>query len=229
MESAYQNAMWLAWWQDSDWVVRSLFLLLIALSVVSWAIIFLKSWHLGALDRSERRLARALTSGEDTVRDVTTKESGPLSARLVRHTLAIAGTGPFTETDRQALREHLDQEISQARLQLESQLTVLASIGSSAPFIGLLGTVWGIMHALGSLHGAEALSLDQVAGPVGEALVATAAGLFTAIPAVVAYNLLVRRLRRVGTLLGINTLRLLDGRLRGPWAVAPGAGSARGD
>ena len=93
---------------------------------------------------------------------------------------------------------------------LESDLTLLASIGSAAPFIGLLGTVWGIMHALDSLDGSQGLSLEMVAGPVGEALVATAAGLFTAIPAVMAYNLLVRRLRRLGALLGGNALLILD-------------------
>jgi len=207
VETAYQHAMWFAWWQGADWVVRGIFLLLVALSVASWTIILFKSWHLASVDRQERRIA--LGGGRQVAPDPRAASTSR-SAKVVDRALAAASGTTTGESGRRALREYLEQELAQERLHLESQLTVLASIGSSAPFIGLLGTVWGIMHALGSLHGSDALGLDQVAGPVGEALVATAAGLFTAIPAVVAYNLLVRRLRRVGTLMGGNALRLLD-------------------
>ncbi|MEO5378913.1 MAG: MotA/TolQ/ExbB proton channel family protein [Magnetococcus sp. DMHC-6] len=99
--------------------------------------------------------------------------------------------------------------VREKRVDLENGLTFLASIGTSAPFIGLFGTVWGIMHALEGLGHQTSLSLDLVAGPVAEALVATAAGLFAAIPAALGYNLLLRRLRHVMTLAEGNLLRLL--------------------
>ena len=96
------------------------------------------------------------------------------------------------------------------RLALEGGLTWLATVGNAAPFIGLLGTVWGIMHALRGLKGVAGLTMEMVAGPVAEALVATAAGLFTAIPAVMAYNLLVRLLRRVTGHLEANALARVE-------------------
>jgi biopolymer transport protein ExbB len=80
---------------------------------------------------------------------------------------------------------------------MESGLTFLASVGSTAPFIGLFGTVWGIYHALVALSGSSSVVLDKVAGPVGEALIMTAGGLFVAIPAVLAYNALTRGNRLV--------------------------------
>jgi len=84
-----------------------------------------------------------------------------------------------------------------AQANLEGGLTFLASVGSTAPFIGLFGTVWGIYHALVALSGSNSVVLDKVAGPVGEALIMTAAGLFVAIPAVLAYNALTRANRLV--------------------------------
>ena len=85
--------------------------------------------------------------------------------------------------------------VAQARV--ERGLTFLASVGSTAPFVGLFGTVWGIYHALVGLSGASQVVLDKVAGPVGEALIMTAAGLFVAIPAVLAYNACTRANRLV--------------------------------
>jgi biopolymer transport protein ExbB/TolQ len=107
------------------------------------------------------------------------------------------------------VQDRLDDLQAPIRMKQESYLTVLATIGSSAPFIGLLGTVWGIMHALQVLVGQE-LSLETIAGPVGEALVATAAGLFAAIPALIAYNLLVRWLRSLNATTAANTRGLVD-------------------
>lgn len=92
-----------------------------------------------------------------------------------------------------ALRNH----ILHAQARMESGLTFLASVGSTAPFIGLFGTVWGIYHALIALSGSSSVVLDKVAGPVGEALIMTAGGLFVAIPAVLAYNALTRGNRLV--------------------------------
>jgi biopolymer transport protein ExbB len=86
------------------------------------------------------------------------------------------------------LTRALRSEMLRVQAKVEGGLTLLASVGSTAPFIGLFGTVWGIYHALTGLSGASRVVLDKVAGPVGEALIMTAAGLFVAIPAVLAYN-----------------------------------------
>lgn len=86
----------------------------------------------------------------------------------------------------------LRQEINRVSLRLERGLTLLASVGATAPFVGLLGTVWGIYHALAAVSAAGTVTIDQVAGPVGEALVMTAFGLVVAIPAVLAYNAFIR-------------------------------------
>ena len=118
----------------------------------------------------------------------------------------VAGLAGVSGAERENLAQALLRE---SRLELEGGLTPLATIGNTAPFIGLFGTVWGIMHALQGLSSAEALSMDLVAGPVAEALVATAAGLFTAIPAVVGYNLLLRQLRRVFGAAETNAVRIL--------------------
>ena len=93
------------------------------------------------------------------------------------------------------LRQSLRQERHSQLTRLESGLAVLASIGSTAPFIGLFGTVWGIMHALKGISASGSAGLDVVAGPIGEALIATAMGIATAIPAVLAYNYFLRQSR----------------------------------
>jgi biopolymer transport protein ExbB len=84
-----------------------------------------------------------------------------------------------------------------AKAALESGLTAIATIGSTAPFVGLFGTVWSIFNALMAIEGEGPVLINQVAGPVGEALIMTAAGLFVAIPAVIAYNALVRTNRLI--------------------------------
>lgn len=98
--------------------------------------------------------------------------------------------------DRREILEHtLRQQIHVEQTRLEDGLGILASVGSTAPFIGLFGTVWGIMHALISISQAGSAGLDVVAGPIGEALIATAVGIAAAVPAVLAYNYFRRRVR----------------------------------
>jgi biopolymer transport protein ExbB len=110
------------------------------------------------------------------------------------HTSRSLGAGvSLSESLTRALRNRM----LSSQASLETGLTFLASVGSTAPFIGLFGTVWGIYHALVALSGSTSVVLDKVAGPVGEALIMTAAGLFVAIPAVLAYNALTRANRLV--------------------------------
>lgn len=178
------------WWDDADWIVRGVFITLIVMSIISWTIMIYKAWQLTVAYKGERAMAQ-----------------GGASSTGLPSTYVAAGIKGIGAQDREALAQALLRE---SRLNFEGGLTPLATIGNTAPFIGLFGTVWGIMHALQGLSGAEALSMDLVAGPVAEALVATAAGLFTAIPAVVGYNLLLRQLRRLFGAADSNTLRILS-------------------
>jgi biopolymer transport protein ExbB len=178
---------WLSWWENADWIIRSVFVLLIGLSVTSWSIIFYKVVQFAQAQAAERAFARMLRNGE-----------------APRHPLFHNLSDP-NDQDREA---RLHQALTERRLSLEGGLTPLATIGNSAPFIGLFGTVWGIMHALQALGGTSTLTMALIAGPVAEALVATAAGLFTAIPAVVGYNLLLRRLRLLMVMMEGNALLL---------------------
>lgn len=178
-------------WAASDAVGRAVALLLLAMSCASWALIGWKSW---LLLRARRGLRQALpacwaAADWDEARTALLRLDSerlllPLldAARAPQGALA-AGLPPAARLTR-PLRDQL-----QASLQsLRRGQVLLASIGATAPFVGLLGTVWGIYQALLGLGGGGALSIERIAGPVGEALVMTAAGLIVAIPAVLAYN-----------------------------------------
>lgn len=192
---------WTAWWINADTVVRGIFILLIILSLAGWTIIIAKWWQLNEVLGRERNLRKNLEQ----------KATIDPALSLLRDAVPSLGehhSGVRWET-------YILYHTKEKRVELESGLTFLASIGVATPFIGLLGTVWGIMHALAGLNHHASLSLDLVAGPVAEALVATAAGLFAAIPAVVGYNLLIRRLRRLMTAAEGNLLRIMDMQTQG--------------
>ncbi|MBF0622794.1 MAG: MotA/TolQ/ExbB proton channel family protein [Magnetococcales bacterium] len=198
----------LSWWASSDWVVRGVFIVLIVASVISWTIILYKYWQISVISRGENRLERLLFTYECTKGLSKLEKKGRPSGVLIRTLRKWKASG--LPKNRHGLEMEIAHSIREQRIYLENGLTFLATIGSGAPFIGLLGTVWGIMHALSALDGVSTLTMDLVAGPVSEALVATAVGLFTAIPAVMGYNMLVRKLRRVmATLEGIG-LRLVN-------------------
>ncbi|MEG3638074.1 MotA/TolQ/ExbB proton channel family protein [Magnetococcus sp. PR-3] len=186
--------LWFGWWQDADWVVRSVFMTLLFASLISWSVILYKWVQLRHLLHGERTL---FTACQDPSTQPVWRSNMP-SAQLQAHMHAL------TAAQHHAIERILAQLLKQQRLKLENGLSILASIAASAPFIGLFGTVWGIMHALQGLGAQSTVSLDLVAGPVAEALVATALGLFAAIPALLGYNMLVRLLKRVmGYLEGI--------------------------
>jgi biopolymer transport protein ExbB len=184
-------------------IVQSTLWVLIGFSVLTWSIILLKAFDQWRLQRANRAYSRAFWSASNLA---AASELSAVEGSLAR--LAGAGFDVLREApaegspslqlsgDRQDILERcLRQRIQQERHQIEQGLTVLASIGSTSPFIGLFGTVWGIMHALQDITKAGAASLDVVAGPIGEALVATAIGIATAIPAVLAYNFFLRRVK----------------------------------
>ena len=180
--------------EQSDAVGRAVAVLLLLMSIGAWALIVWKTlllrramadlnraipafWDAASLDEGRARLSglereRLLCLLVDAARQVPTGVN-----------LATQGAADSQRTRR--LRDALQQGLGH----LQFGQVVLASIGSTSPFIGLFGTVWGIYHALVAIGTGGAFSIDKVAGPVGEALVMTAAGLAVAIPAVLAYNL----------------------------------------
>ena len=198
----------LHWWRQGDAVTQGTALLLLAMSVASWVVILWKArvmrraladvarctaafWQAPSLDVAVQRLqsfdrealvlsmvvaTKSVATRPDSAEQATLATSGSLSQQLTR-----------------VLRDALHGALG--RLQWGQVL--LATVGSTAPFVGLLGTVWGIYHALSAMAGAGQITIDRVAGPVGEALVMTAAGLAVAIPAVLAYNVFGRFIGRI--------------------------------
>jgi biopolymer transport protein ExbB len=186
-------------WQQGDVVSHALAIILLLMSVASWSLLTIKlleQWRVRQALRhavpafwqagSQQAAQQALLAhdGSGLVAGLAAEAAQAAQAYAAKSGLGLGG-----ELDAGAyLGRMLQQALLQAQSRLEQGLTVLASIGATAPFIGLFGTVWGIYHALIGLSGRSQMTIDQVAGPVGEALVMTAIGLFVAIPAVLAYN-----------------------------------------
>jgi len=195
-------------WNQSDAVTHATAVILALLSIFSWQLILGKiAAHLRYRWSHQRVLAEfwrpaslplavaALRRDDRSGLFGSLALAGALAAQSCQmHSAKGIGAGVDAN---EFLTRALRQGMVQAQARMESGLTFLASVGSTAPFIGLFGTVWGIYHALAGLAGATQVVLDKVAGPVGEALIMTAAGLFVAIPAVLAYNASVRANRLV--------------------------------
>ena len=189
-------------WMQADGLIRVNVYLLFAMSVASWFLIILKTWS----GIKARRVLRSLDafwaapSIDQALATLAARDSEALLAPLARAAVeasraTVAGSSWSGPSDR--LTRALRSAIQAVTARLESGLTLLASVGATAPFVGLLGTVWGIYHALLNVAASGSLSIDKVAGPVGEALIMTAFGLGVAIPAVLAYNGIARANRLV--------------------------------
>ncbi len=181
-------------WSDNDAIGRTVVALLLAMSVSAWVLIFWKGWVLLRARRDIDRAVGAFWAADNLAAGRTRLQA--LDREQVLLPLLDAGTQlepAGTLATHAALGSQLTRRLRDALQRSLAHLrfgqVLLASIGSTAPFIGLFGTVWGIYHALISISAAGALTIDKVSGPVGEALVMTAAGLAVAIPAVLAYNL----------------------------------------
>lgn len=185
-------------WSQLDWVGRSLAVLLFGMSLVTWALLL--GWFLEGLIASMRR-NRAPASAVPTDIELLPPSGGHHESALLDEVqtalrrraegASFADAGGLAAHLTRVLRQRLDA-VSVAQ---EWGLTMLASIASIAPYVGLLGTVWGIYHALIRISATGQAGLDAVAGPVGEALIMTALGLAVAIPAVFGHNLRQRRNR----------------------------------
>jgi biopolymer transport protein ExbB len=186
---------------QADGITRLVALLLLGMSVASWVVILWKAWLLqraaGDVGRATAAFwqAPALSEARQRVagfdRDQLVLPLVDATADQPGGSLAAAGdrSQQLTRVLRDALHGILDK--------LQFGQVLLATVGSTAPFVGLLGTVWGIYHALIGIAAAGQISIDKIAGPVGEALIMTAAGLAVAIPAVLGYNIFGRRIGRI--------------------------------
>ena len=189
---------------DGSLVSRAVAALLLAMSVASWAVMLCKAWLL-------RRASRDVARGTAAFWQATSLASAPLKVAAFDPSLwvtplvaalyalerrptgnTLASQGNMAAQRTRALRGALHRVVG--RLQFGQ--TLLATVGSTAPFVGLLGTVWGIYEALSAIATAGQITIDKLAGPVGEALIMTAAGLTVAIPAVLAYNIFGRLVAR---------------------------------
>ncbi len=183
-------------------VVNGTLWVLVAFSVITWTMIFYKSWQCWHLKRCNRAFGAAFWNAPDlsqAAKIAADSEAG--LARMARAGFQLlaelkAKTSPClrsTGSPYVLLERCLKQQIQTEQHLLESGLNLLASIGSTSPFVGLFGTVWGIMHALDNISKSGSASLEVVAGPIGEALITTAIGIAVAVPAVLAYNFFLRR------------------------------------
>lgn len=190
-------------WTQGDSVSHVVVLILLVMSILSWTQIALKAWrvwnrgriskalenfwHESTLEKAMKNLSAELGSSHNF------SELSTNAANAVQHFDNQKNNEIGKNLDRdEFITRALRQTINRATAKLESGMTVLASIGAVSPFVGLFGTVYGIYNALLGISAAGSASLNTVSGPVGEALIMTALGLFVAIPAVLAYNAFIR-------------------------------------
>jgi biopolymer transport protein TolQ len=187
-------------------VVQLVMLLLVVVSVSSWAAIFRKLFSLNRVKALNETFEREFWSGT-SMNDLfaaaakNARDSGPMERIFASgmrefqklREKRIADTSTLMDGARRAMRASFQREMDV----IESNLSFLASVGSVSPYVGLFGTVWGIMHAFTGLASLQQVTLATVAPGIAEALVATAIGLFAAIPAVVAYNRFARDIDRI--------------------------------
>ena len=187
------------------YVIDATFYILLIFSVLTWTIIFFKLWQFTSNNKNNATFNEAFWNVQNL------EQAKRLPDEIFKGTQShLAYEGLFWLDEYQRLRgksfkyagnpnellEHdLRGQLQKEQHALEGGLTVLASIGSTAPFVGLFGTVMGIMHAMHDITASGSTSLDVVAGPIGDALVATAIGIAVAVPAVLAYNYFLRRVK----------------------------------
>ncbi|CAN7417037.1 MotA/TolQ/ExbB proton channel family protein [Polaromonas sp. LjRoot131] len=176
-------------------------ILLLGMSVASWVVILWKTWLLHRAGGDVARSTAAFwqsASVEQAREKVAAFDREALVLPLIAATALPAGGTLATAGDKsQQLTRVLRDALHAVLHKLQFGQVLLATVGSTAPFVGLLGTVWGIYHALVGIASAGQITIDKVSGPVGEALIMTAAGLAVAIPAVLAYNIFGRYIGRI--------------------------------
>jgi biopolymer transport protein ExbB len=219
-----------AMWRQGDWVSKGTLIILVIMSMGSWYIIFVKLWEQSKLGREGRAMGQSFWKAP-SLKEGAAKLKANSAYRYIAETGLEAN-----EHHEGNLTENIDlntwvtmsvqRSVDNINNRLQDGLAFLATVGSTAPFVGLFGTVWGIYHALTAIGIAGQASIDKVAGPVGEALIMTAIGLAVAVPAVMGYNWLVRRnkvLMETVRAFGADVHAVLLGK-RGEPAQAPARG-----
>lgn len=191
----------MAIWSQGDMVIKAVALLLLLMSIVSWYVMVSRAWQVIRL-RAIVKHSKAFWHTQQFEQGLALLQQqqgfNPFVSLAVNGQDAVQHHaqsqqdlhGQISLTD--WLKETLRADIEESAERMQSGLPILASVGSTAPFVGLFGTVWGIYHALVGIGVSGQASIDKVAGPVGEALIMTAFGLAVAIPAVLGYNTLTR-------------------------------------
>ena len=186
---------------QGDAVIKVVAVLLLAMSVASWVVILWKAWLLrraaGDVSRSTAAFWQSPTVGEAQQKVGAFDREGLVLPLIVATQLDAPGSLAAAGDRSQQLTRLLRDALHRVLDKLQFGQVLLATVGSTAPFVGLLGTVWGIYHALIGIAAAGQITIDKVAGPVGEALIMTAAGLAVAIPAVLGYNIFGRLIGRI--------------------------------
>jgi biopolymer transport protein ExbB len=185
---------WQAFWDGSDGIGRIVALMLLTMSVACWVVILWKAW---VLRRSARDIGRAVPlfwaapSMVDGRKRLAAMDRERVLLPLLDAALTqpVAGSLEATGAREDQLTRRLRDGLHRGLRHLQFGQVLLASVGATAPFVGLFGTVWGVYHALVGIGGDSGFGIDQVAGPIGEALIMTAAGIAVAVPGVLAYNL----------------------------------------
>jgi biopolymer transport protein ExbB len=189
-----------ALWKQGDFVARFVLVVMVIMSLGSWYIIFTKLFEQRKLIKSADEAAGFWKAGS-VKNGVNTLGEGTAFRFIAEQGLKSAEHHEGTLVDQIDLNTWVGMSVQRAvdniNSRLQDGLAFLATVGSTAPFVGLFGTVWGIYHALTAIGIAGQASIDKVAGPVGEALIMTAFGLAVAVPAVMGYNWLIRRNKSV--------------------------------
>ena len=186
-----------ALWRQGDFVSKGTLIILVIMSMGSWYIIFVKLWEQFKLMRQGREMSAAFWKSPSLKEGAKKLKDGSAFRYIAETGLEANEHHEGALTDNIDLNTWVTMSVQRAvdtvQSRLQDGLAFLATVGSTAPFVGLFGTVWGIYHALTAIGIAGQASIDKVAGPVGEALIMTAIGLAVAVPAVMGYNWLVRR------------------------------------
>jgi len=186
-----------ALWKGGDIVAKTVLFIMVVMSMGSWYIIFTKLFEQQKVFQSAKEVTKGFWSAGSIKAGAGTLKDGSAFRFIAESGLDASKHHEGSLTEQIDLHTWISMSIQRAvenvNSRLQDGLAFLATVGSTAPFVGLFGTVWGIMHALTSIGIAGQASIDKVAGPVGEALIMTAIGLAVAVPAVMGYNWLIRR------------------------------------
>jgi biopolymer transport protein ExbB len=190
-----------AMWSEGDIVTRGNLIIMVIMSMASWYVIFSKLFEQRAMLKSAKSSADSFWKASSVKSGVSALEEGSAFRFIAEQ--GIKASDHHEGTMVESIDKHtwismsVDRAVGSIQSRTQDGMAILATVGSTAPFVGLFGTVWGIYNALVKIGISGQASIDKVAGPVGEALIMTAIGLFVAVPAVMGYNWLIRRNKAV--------------------------------